>query len=289
MPMATAPSSKIERAHQMYREGVYLEALRFYTEALAMATTLPQRISLHSNRAACHLKLHDFKKAAEECTWVLELDHNHTGALMLRAQTLVTLEEYHSALFDVNRLIELNPSSEVYQNLQTRLKTQLSLAPILESEAELEEEEDEDDYDVQFNAYAANEKCNEGKENVVAPCIEQVQKPKLKSNLTNNTVIQAAQGNGGVSKEGGNQKAEVKMISKSEVVAPQLQGKKVTTDLDPKGWQTIPKPKGHSTLDYGRWDRVEDDSSEDDDDDEEEESGPQFRFRLRTVGVKSVK
>ena len=44
---------------------------------------------------------------------------------MLRAQTLVTLEEYHSALFDVNRLIELNPSSEVYQNLQTRLKTQL--------------------------------------------------------------------------------------------------------------------------------------------------------------------
>lgn len=44
---------------------------------------------------------------------------------MLRAQTLVTLKEYHSALFDVNRLIELNPTSEVYQNLQTRLKTQL--------------------------------------------------------------------------------------------------------------------------------------------------------------------
>lgn len=44
---------------------------------------------------------------------------------MLRAQTLVTLKEYHSALFDVNRLIELNPSSEVYQNLQARLKTQV--------------------------------------------------------------------------------------------------------------------------------------------------------------------
>lgn len=64
-------------------------------------------------------------QAAEECTSVLELDHDHTGALMLRAQTLVTLKEYHSALFDVNRLIELNPSSEVYQNLQARLKTQL--------------------------------------------------------------------------------------------------------------------------------------------------------------------
>lgn len=50
---------------------------------------------------------------------------------MLRAQTLVTLKEYHSALFDVNRLIELNPSSEVYQNLHARLKTQLE-SPLLE-------------------------------------------------------------------------------------------------------------------------------------------------------------
>ena len=44
---------------------------------------------------------------------------------MLRAQTLVTLKDYQSALFDVNRLMELNPSSDVYQNLQSRLKTQL--------------------------------------------------------------------------------------------------------------------------------------------------------------------
>lgn len=52
----------IERAHQMYRDGRYEVALGFYTEALAMAKTKPQRIALHSNRAACYLKLHDFKK-----------------------------------------------------------------------------------------------------------------------------------------------------------------------------------------------------------------------------------
>eukprot|EP00262_Sarcandra_glabra_P016340 TRINITY_DN5297_c1_g1_i1.p1 TRINITY_DN5297_c1_g1~~TRINITY_DN5297_c1_g1_i1.p1 ORF type:complete len:146 (-),score=24.87 TRINITY_DN5297_c1_g1_i1:13-450(-) len=117
--------NKIERAHQMYRDGQHEEALGFYTEALLMAKTKAQRIALHSNRAACYLKLHDFSKAAAECTSVLELDHKHTGALMLRAQTLVTLKEYQSALFDVNRLLELNPSSEVYQDLQTRLRTQL--------------------------------------------------------------------------------------------------------------------------------------------------------------------
>ena len=64
-------------------------------------------------------------QAAEECTSVLELDYEHSGALMLRAQTLVTLKEYNSALFDVNRLLEMDPSSEVYQNLQARLRTQL--------------------------------------------------------------------------------------------------------------------------------------------------------------------
>jgi hypothetical protein len=60
--MASAALNMIERAHQMYREGRYSEALGFYTEALAMAKTNPQKIALHSNRAACFLKLHDFNK-----------------------------------------------------------------------------------------------------------------------------------------------------------------------------------------------------------------------------------
>ncbi|GAB2222843.1 hypothetical protein Droror1_Dr00016971 [Drosera rotundifolia] len=63
-----------------------------------------------------------------QCTSVLELDVNHTGALMLRAQTLVALKEYQCALFDVNRPLELDSESEVYLNLHSRLKTQLATA-----------------------------------------------------------------------------------------------------------------------------------------------------------------
>jgi tetratricopeptide (TPR) repeat protein len=121
----------VEKGHQLYRDGKYKEALLFYTEALTAAKAKPQKIALHSNRAACYLKLHDFIKAAEECTCVLELDQKHSGALMLRAQTLVTLKEYQSALFDVTRLMELNPDSEVYQNLEARLRTQLE-SPLLQ-------------------------------------------------------------------------------------------------------------------------------------------------------------
>ncbi|KAJ0042884.1 hypothetical protein Pint_17738 [Pistacia integerrima] len=283
--MASAPLNKIERAHQLYREGRYSEALGFYTEALSTAKAKPQKIALHSNRAACFLKLHDFKKAAEECTSVLELDHNHTGALMLRAQTLVTLKEYHSALFDVNRLIELNPSSEVYQNLQARLKTQLSLAPIPESEAELEEEEEINEAELEeeekiieeepFTVEEEEEKYNE-KENAVVSVVAKDLKAEPELDVPRSPRI----------------KESSEMIRDQKVEherANDLQHRgKESSIQDSKGWQTIPKPKGHSALDYARWDRVEDDSSEEDDDDDDDEDC-QYRFRVRTVGVRQVK
>ncbi|KAH9646336.1 TPR REGION domain-containing protein [Citrus sinensis] len=291
MASPAAPANKIERAHQLYRDGRYEEALGFYTEALSVAKIKQQKIALHSNRAACYLKLHDFKKcqlkllpasqAAEECTSVLELDYNHTGALMLRAQTLVTLKEYNSALFDVNRLIELNPSSEVYQNLQARK----SLAPIPESEAEFEEEEEEEEEEInQAGPYGIEEEegKSDEKEDAVAPVIKMDNKgePEVKAPKT--------PGINGNSEPGIKQRAEPKRTNINEATALDHTSKKPTVQ-DSKGWQAIPKPKGHSTLDYARWDRVEDDSSEDDDDNDEEESQPQYRFRVRTVGVRPVK
>lgn len=254
----TSSLNKVETAHHMYRDGRYDEALGFYTDALAMAKNKAQKIALHSNRAACYLKLHDFKKATDECTSVLELDHKHTGALMLRAQTLVTLREYQSALFDVNRLLELNPSSEVYLNLQARLKTQLSLAPIPESEAELEEEE-EDTYEVK----AGKNKGLKG--------------PKEQS--VEHTFIRTEK-----------KTVPEKEASDNGTHKPVTDNNKGSTEHHSKGWQAIPKPQGHSKLDYSRWDNVEDCSTEEDDDDNsDDESQPRYWFRVKTVGVRPVK
>lgn len=254
--MASSASGKVEKGHQLYRDGKYKEALLFYTDALSAAKSKSQKIALHSNRAACYLKLHDFKQAAEECTWVLELDQKHSGALMLRAQTLVTLKDYHSALFDVTRLLDLNPDSEVYQNLEARLRTQLSLAPIPESESELEEDEQEDT-DEQSSR---NDECIDKRFESLVSITRDVRK-----------------------------KGE-------EVVAPktpEVREEKSKEDGSlSNAWQAIPKPKGHSTLDYARWDTVENDgSSEEDDSDEDsdDEDQPQYRFRVRTVGVRPVK
>lgn len=242
-----APANTVEAAHQLYRDSQYDEALELYTEALSTAKTRVHRIALHSNRAACYLKLHDFKKAADECTSVLELDNKHTGALMLRAQTLVALKEYQFALFDVNRLLDINPSSEVYMELQSRLKTQLSLAPIPEVEEEEEEEE------------KWKEEPKGGNELKMAE--EAQQRDHALANISQNNIAS----------------------STNKSVAPSRESQKESSMNRTVGWQAIPKPKGHSKLDYSRWDAVENDSSEDDEDEDsdDEDSHPQYRFRVK--------
>ncbi|KAL9230855.1 hypothetical protein vseg_006150 [Gypsophila vaccaria] len=247
-----AALNKVERAHQMYREGRYEEALGFYSAALSIAKNSPQRIALHSNRAACFLKLLAFKQAADECTSVLELDNKHTGALMLRAQTLVTLKDYQSALFDVNRLLELNPSSEVYLNLQARLKTQLALAPIPEA--------DEEDDTSEATVEGHDESDNDGEHS------------------TDYTAVNDA-------------KCELEDGDVNGFIGSEANSCQASFDSHSNGWTAIPKPKGHSRLDYSRWNTVADGSSDEDDDSDEddEETQPRYRFRVKTVDVRHVK
>lgn len=83
------------------------------------------------------------------------------------------------------------------------------------------------------------------------------------------------------------QRVQVPVI-KHEVPPVKSQGSEKLSDSNSKGWEAIPKPKGHSRLDYSRWDGVEDDSSEDDDEDEED-SQPQYRFRVKTAGFQRMK
>jgi hypothetical protein len=59
-----AGTEAVEQAHELYRGGRHREALQLYTAALAAARGPAQRIALHSNRAACYLKLHDFHKVS---------------------------------------------------------------------------------------------------------------------------------------------------------------------------------------------------------------------------------
>ncbi|KAJ3693533.1 hypothetical protein LUZ60_009013 [Juncus effusus] len=275
--------NRIERAHQLYREGSHEDALELYSEALNLAKSKAQKIALHSNRAACYLKMHDFKKAAEECTAVLELDHEHTGALMLRAQTLVTLRNYQSALFDVNRLIEINPNSEVYHNLHARLKTQLALAPIPES---LEEEEREEENNKETLPPVKKTNLPLTKPQIPIPIPIPIpstpQPPPINTNKKTDLPLP-------------NPDLTPNSNPNKKTDLPLTKSLSNSNPGDKKGdWEGIPKPKGHSGLDYSRWDKVleassDEETGEDEDEEEEEEEEVKYRFRVRTVGVRPVK
>lgn len=183
-----------------------------------------------------------------------------------------------------------------------------SLAPIPESEAELEEEEEEEEKEEEAEEQEREqEKENindkeeaetiinqvkgeqrEERENATIASARTVDSAEFNRTTANTTIIGIKIP---IKKALSEQENSVKNKATAEAVAPpQAQHTKGLSEKDPNGWQSIPKPKGHSALDYARWDRVEDDSSEDDDDDDDdEEAQPQYRFRLKTVGVRPVK
>jgi hypothetical protein len=158
-----------------------------------------------------------------------------------------------------------------------------SLAPIPESEEEFEEQEDEK---AEVMQRREDKKEEIRQVHVAASTVRTVQKVELGKGV----IIECASKETDPKfsfKHGRELNSEPKK-STTEHVVPKAENRE-SAEQQSKGWQTIPKPKGHSALDYARWDSVDDDSSEDDDEDEDDESLPQYRFRVKTVGVRPVK
>ncbi|CAA0815511.1 Tetratricopeptide repeat (TPR)-like superfamily protein [Striga hermonthica] len=148
-----------------------------------------------------------------------------------------------------------------------------SLAPIPEDEAECEEDDSHIDETELNNSNEGGEKEDDCKKAKDRAAIENGgQHNAVTANNTKNSDFE-----------------KVKLSSEESPSRNQIEQGPLSRQAS--GWQTIPKPKGHSHLDYSRWDRVEDESSEEetDDDDEDDDCHPQYRFRVKTVGVKAVK
>merc|ERR1712137_908836 len=70
------------------------------------------RSVIHSNNAACLLKLNQFLPAQEHCNKALEYDPKNVKALFRRAQAKDHLKEYDAAAEDFEACIKLDPSME---------------------------------------------------------------------------------------------------------------------------------------------------------------------------------
>ncbi|CAE8635758.1 unnamed protein product, partial [Polarella glacialis] len=69
------------------------------------------------NRAACLLKLGDFKTVKDLCSQVLKEDPCNPKALFRRSKAQVSLKEYSAAIEDLERLLQVEPESSEGQKL----------------------------------------------------------------------------------------------------------------------------------------------------------------------------
>jgi tetratricopeptide (TPR) repeat protein len=102
--MSEAILSLKAAGNQAFAAKDFKSACCSYTEALATTcSSLDIRVSLLSNRAACHFRLDNFQSSIDDCTAVLDSDKSHAKALYRRAQAFEALQQHAAAFKDAKR------------------------------------------------------------------------------------------------------------------------------------------------------------------------------------------
>ena len=86
-------------ADQLYVDEEYSQALANYTKAVESAKdgAASVRTLIHSNRAACYLKLKKFAQAVQDCNLVISLDAEKEVVHRRKGKALFELEEYEAS------------------------------------------------------------------------------------------------------------------------------------------------------------------------------------------------
>ena len=105
MPIPLPPSSRTAVA-----VGHYTKCLDGLSRSGKSLSDLA--LKAHSNRAACYKQISNFDGVIEDCTAVLEIDHENVKALVRRAQAFEGVERYRFALQDVKTVLTM-PYSKV--------------------------------------------------------------------------------------------------------------------------------------------------------------------------------
>ena len=102
--------------NEFFKAGNYQSAVNAFTAAVTLD---PKMAPLYSNRAAAHMKMHDFHAGAQDCSKAISLltppvDANRRSRLIAysrRAAALSALEDYESAINDIQIAISLDPEN----------------------------------------------------------------------------------------------------------------------------------------------------------------------------------
>src|SRR3954468_2147894 len=105
-----------ERAHQLYNEGQYDEALDVLKEGLSL---YPNSVELHIGVGYARLARDEFAWARRSFEEALILDPDHEDALAGLGETLLKFGQQDAALKSFRRILELGYSDDLDLMLQT--------------------------------------------------------------------------------------------------------------------------------------------------------------------------
>jgi len=103
-------SKKAEEANasgnEKFKKHDFLEALKYYTEAVKRDPTIPKYFS---NRAAVYIKLLSLNEALMDCEKALSLDGNFLRAHQRHCNVQVLMKRYHKALKSYENALKIHP------------------------------------------------------------------------------------------------------------------------------------------------------------------------------------
>lgn len=106
----------------------YEEAVRCYTEALALVSDGPESHVYHSNRAAAYCYLKKYKEAVDDCEACIGLCPDYVKAHARLGLANFFLERYEDSIAAYERAIELEPDNKANQESLERARAKLRKA-----------------------------------------------------------------------------------------------------------------------------------------------------------------
>lgn len=102
-----------EEGNAAFREGQFVEALEYYSDAIASVDSRCEELAVfYGNRAACYAHMGMHSDAVADCDAALELRPNYVKVLMRRAKARETQDEPDLALEDMRKVVEVAPNSK---------------------------------------------------------------------------------------------------------------------------------------------------------------------------------
>ena len=126
----TTLSIQTKKSNELCEVGLALKLQGKYTLAIEkfnQSIKYKENIDSYFFRANCYFKLHEFEKAVNDFTKVIEEDSLSSTSYYNRANAYFFLEKYELAIIDIEKAILIEPNAADLYNNRAVIKEKLSL------------------------------------------------------------------------------------------------------------------------------------------------------------------